>query len=159
MRVHLLAISALPLFWSGVSLSAEPLGTHLEGISGKVLVSQGEGFVAATSNLTLGRGTKIFVGDDSTATLSFARGKNLGPCYVALKPTSVTTVSDADMCKADQEASPGAFEATTITPVAGDPPPSGISPPMVAAGFVTIVAGVTVYTLLHNDHSRSVSPP
>jgi hypothetical protein len=158
MRVQLLAISALPLFWSGVSLSAEPLGTHLEGISGKVLVSQGEGFVAATSNLTLKRGTKIFVGDDSTATLSLARGKNLGPCYVALKPTSVTTVSDAGMCKAEKEASLGAFEETTITPVASDPPPSGISPAVVAAGFVTIVAGAAIYSLLQKDN-RPVSSP
>jgi hypothetical protein len=157
MRVNLIAFSVLPLFLSGATWASEPLGTHLESISGKVLVNQGEGFVAADSKTTLKHGTKVLVGDGSTAILSFAANEPLPPCTMVLKPKSVTTVTDSGMCEAQQKAEVGAFEAVQITPVASDPPRSTIPPPVVAAGFVTIVAGATIYSLLQDDDS--VSPP
>ena len=159
MRVHLLAFCAVPLIWSGAACASEPLGTHLEAISGKVLVNQGEGFVAATSAMTLKRGTKILVGDDGAATLSYAQKQKPVPCYVNLKPATVTTVTDSGVCASKDEAALRGLEDVTITPVANDdPPPSQIPPPLVGVGFFTIVAGAAIYTLLDDDND-SVSAP
>jgi hypothetical protein len=159
MRVIKLALCALPMLFSVPSFSAEPLGTHLEFISGKVLVNQGQGFVAANSNTTLKRGTEIFVGDGSTATLNFAQNHKQKPCSVVLKPASVTTVSDGGMCKEHDEAAIGSFETTKITPVAGDPPPSQIPPPVAAGVFIAGVVGLTVLGLVDNNNSTPASPP
>jgi hypothetical protein len=160
MRVNLIAFSVLPLFLSGATWASEPLGTHLESISGKVLINQGEGFVAADSKTTLKHGTKVLVGEGSTAVLSFAANEPLPPCTMVLKPKSVTTVTDSGMCEAQQKAEVGAFEAVQITPVASDRP-SGIPPYIVGTGFFTIVAGVAIFTLFDDDDDNGgpVSPP
>jgi hypothetical protein len=151
MRTIFYSICALPFFLSGASIAAEPTVTRLEFISGKVLVNQGKGFVTANSNTLLQPGTEIFVGDDSTATLSFAQNHQQKPCSVVLKPASVTTVSDSGMCEEVNEAAIDSFETTKITPVAGDPPPSQIPPPVAAGVFVTSVAALAIFGLVQGD--------
>ena len=94
-------------------LSAPPglaLGNtaKLQGIQGKVLLDQGQGFAPATEASRLKPGDKIFIGTKSSAILAFAQ------CAVELKKPTVFTLTSTAPCDPNGKAAD--LGGTFITP-------------------------------------------
>jgi hypothetical protein len=158
MKFRHFAVVALPILMSSASFAAEPMGVHLEGVSGKVLVNQGKGFSAGLTNVSLKSGSKIMLGEDSTATLVFPQTKLHDACQVELKPSSVTRVAGHGMCDAQMGETQGLVEQPIITPTAGSGTPSSLPPEVVGLGFVAIVAGAAIYGVANNGDKPASGP-
>jgi hypothetical protein len=144
-EMRLLTATAALVLGTTIAYAAENPVAVLSDVSGKVLVNQGEGFVAAVGDIQLFAGDRVMVGDQSFAVVSYK------DCAVSMDKPSMTTVSKE------------ACEAAVISPVADiDPAPQGYAPlaglPLafllpvgaVAIGGVLIATGV-----LGNDDSAS----
>ena len=121
--------------WTG---SAE-----LVGVTGKVLVNAGKGYVPAKKITAIEPGYEIFVSNDAGATVHFVKTK----CDVVLAPASITRIANLDMCQ-QVSVNTATFHGTdgetviapvngTIIPTAG--PISGIIPPEYIAGGIFVI--------------------
>jgi hypothetical protein len=155
MILKALAIVSIPVLLSTAAISAESAPARLENVAGKVLINQGKGFVPANAAASIAFGTKIMVGANSQATLTFAKTKSHKGCSIVLDPTSVTTVSDIGMCDTQLGAMDVTADQAIITPTASSAPPSTIPPQVVALGFVAVVAGAAIYSLTQSDAAIS----
>jgi hypothetical protein len=104
-------VAAAAVMSLSASAFAESPAASLSDVSGKVLVNSGKGFVPALDLTALNVGDKVMVGDQSFATVAFAK------CSVALSTSTVYTVPAKGQCaKAD---------ASLIQPVADLDPCEG----------------------------------
>lgn len=101
----------------------------ISDVEGKVLVNAGEGFVPAAADMVLKTGDRVFVGEQSLATLSYET------CAVLLDEPSVVTVSADGGCNV----------ATSVQPAHARPLPraGGVVNAPPALLFGTFALGVT----------------
>ena len=128
----------------------------ISDMNGKVLVNAGEGFVPAAADMVLKAGDRIFVGEQSLATLSYEA------CAVLLDKPTVVTVTAEGGCKA----------STSVQPVADVyVPPAAVAPGVAGTGLAGIppavllttagIVGVTCVVAckkLFGNRENSVSP-
>ena len=141
------AIACAAAILAGV-LNATPslaLGNtaRLQGIQGKVLLDQGQGFAPATEASQLKPGDKIFIGAKSSAILAFAQ------CAVELKKPTVFTLTSTAPCDATGKAAD--LGGTFITPANASAVVAGSASPglttAVTLTFTALVIGTTVNNL------------
>jgi hypothetical protein len=143
MRTALLASCLIALGCASGSALSSDRTFELTEISGKVLVTTPEGVLPATAGQQLGEGTRIFVGEDSSAQLASTDGT----CTAALPPKKVTVINSQKLCD------------VTITPTSNDVT-GGVPPPVVGIAFFAVVTGAAIYTWLDNDNNnKPISPP
>jgi hypothetical protein len=83
---------ALALSAFAPAFAASPVAT-LDLVSGKVMLSQGDGFVAAEAGLSLQPGDRIMVGEGAQADIAF------GGCAVTVAAQSLFVVPEEAPCK------------------------------------------------------------
>jgi hypothetical protein len=137
---------------SMVSVSFAAAGVaELGGIKGKVLVNQGEGFVAVTGSMVLAPGAQVMVGEDGQALISYLATD----CKVSVAPAAVTTVAAAAPCAAGEIV--GAIDGAFAIPAADFDPPAAavfpIWPILLGLGGVAVVTTV----ILTDDNGDSGS--
>lgn len=91
-------LTSLVLVASMLGLSAAQAASNFAEINlmqGKVLVNQGEGFVALAEGSALKAGDKVLVGKDSSVIIAYNGG-----CAVSINEAKVVTVAKAAPCKA-----------------------------------------------------------
>jgi hypothetical protein len=89
------ALSAAIFACASVEALAEPV-VEISGMSGKVLVNIGNGYIPVPDRTSLDIGTKVMVGQNSRAYVTY-----LGTgCRVELPPGSVATITLPDPCEA-----------------------------------------------------------
>jgi hypothetical protein len=94
-RLVIGALSAAILASASGQALAEPV-VEISGMSGKVLVNIGNGYIPVPDRTSLELGTKVMVGQDARAYVTYlATG-----CRVELPPGSVATVTLPDPCAA-----------------------------------------------------------
>lgn len=120
---------------------AAPIAT-LGGVSGKVLVSTGNGFVPATQNVALKAGDKVLVGEQSFATLNYKA------CNTALTTPGVVTIGAVAPC-----------EQANVSPVADAAMPEDNHFPMMLPLLLVGGAGIVGIIALTNDNEEPVSTP
>lgn len=96
---------------TAVCAEATAMGPVIVSPAGKVLVNQGNGFVAATDGLTLKFNDRIMVGKDGAVTLAFAK------CSVVLKQGTLLTLPKGDLCGKTAVASLQSSEVVKVEPV------------------------------------------
>ena len=67
---------------------------EIGSIQGKVLVNQGNGFVALTDGALLNAGDRVMVGKDSGAVIAYANG-----CSVSVNEAKIVTIAKVAPCK------------------------------------------------------------
>ena len=116
---------------------------RLQGIQGKVLLDQGQGFAPAAGASQLKPGDKIFIGTKSSAILAFAQ------CAVELNKPTVFTLTNTAPCDANGKAAD--LGGTFITPAnASAVVAGGASTGLTTAvtlTFTALVIGTTVNNL------------
>jgi len=123
---------------------------RLQGIQGKVLLDQGQGFAPATETSPLKPGDKIFIGTKARAILAFAQ------CAVELKKPTVYTIAKTAPCDANGKAAD--LGGTFITPAnASSVVAGGASPALTTA--VTLTFSTLVIGGMVNNLSLPVSKP
>ena len=91
---------------------AVEVGPRLVAPTGKVLVNQGQGFVAASDGLALNFKDQIMVGKDAAVTLAYAR------CSVVLKQGTILTLPKGDLCGKEASATLTSSNALRVEPAA-----------------------------------------
>lgn len=123
LRKSIAAVFSLSMVSSAAFAEVAAGVATITDVSGKVLVNSGEGFVQATANMVLKASDRVFVGEQSLATVSYQS------CAVLLdKPTVVEITADG-----------GCNAATSIQPVADVYDPSAGAPVAAAAGIAPIL--------------------
>jgi hypothetical protein len=84
--------SALALSAVSPAFAAAPVAT-LDLVTGKVMVSHGEGFATADAGLSLKPGDRVMVGEDAQANIAF------GACAVTVAAQSLFVVPEKAPCK------------------------------------------------------------
>ena len=138
--------TSIVLVASMLGLNAAQAASNFAEINlmqGKVLVNQGEGFVALAEGSALKVGDKVLVGKDSSAIISYNGG-----CAVSINEAKVFTVAKAAPCKAGETVA--SVDSDLIAPVAasglgaGGIFAGGTTGPLVALGAVVLVGGLVV---------------
>jgi hypothetical protein len=111
--------TSIALLLSGSSAAFADVGiATISDVSGKVLVNSGKGFVPAAADMVLKAGDRVFVGEQSFATLSYEE------CAALLDKPAVVTVTSEVGCNV----------ATSIHPVLtrgrNKPPNTRVSKPL-----------------------------
>ena len=88
------------------------VGPRLVAPTGKVLVNQGQGFVAASDGLALNFKDQIMVGKDAAVTLAYAK------CSVVLKQGMLLALPKEDLCGKGASATLTSSNALRVEPVA-----------------------------------------
>lgn len=123
------------------------IATELVNVKGKVAVSQGDGFQAASGKMVLKPGDKVLLGQDGAASVVYAKPR----CVVQLVPATVTTITRSGPCLPGQTTMIG-HQSVVITPTA-DPilppayPPAfapALTPFFVMGGAAIIGSGVSI---------------
>jgi hypothetical protein len=105
-------VVALSFMMSSVAFAVEPVAT-LSGISGKVMINQGHGFVHSVQASGLNIGDTVFVGEGATAVVTYL-DKN---CSVSLNKPNTLTISAKPVCTAGDTVA--AIDGAFVTPVNG----------------------------------------
>ena len=147
--------TSIVLVASMLGLNAAQAASNFAEINlmqGKVLVNQGEGFVALAEGSALKVGDKVLVGKDSSAIISYNGG-----CAVSINEAKVVTVAKAAPCKAGTTA---AIVGSNLISPAADPgaPPvaagAALLPLLLLGGGAAVVGG---FILLKNNNGAPVS--
>ncbi|MBG1233220.1 hypothetical protein [Aestuariivirga litoralis] len=80
-----------------VSAAAATSVAGLGPVAGKVLVDQGSGFAPASGTIELHQGDRVFVGQNSSATI------NYGSCSLMIKKATVYSVAAAAPCAKNEK--------------------------------------------------------
>ena len=128
---------------SMLSLSVAQAASNFAEISqmqGKVLVNQGDGFVALNDGSALKAGDQIMVGKHSGAVLSYNGG-----CEISINEAKVVTVAKAAPCKVGKVAmADSALISPVADPIGGEFP---LLPVLFVGGGALLVGG---FLLLKN---------
>jgi hypothetical protein len=141
-------LTSLVLVASMLGLNVAQAASNFAEISlmqGKVLVNQGNGFVALAEGAGLKAGDKVLVGKDSSAIIAYNGG-----CAVSINEAKVVTVAKAAPCKAGTTAAivGSSLISPAADPVAGDPPiaaGAALLPLLLLGGGAAIVGGVILF--------------
>jgi hypothetical protein len=126
-------LTSLVLVASMLGLNAAQAASNFAEINlmqGKVLVNQGEGFVALAEGSALKAGDKVLVGKDSSVIIAYKGG-----CAVSINESKVVTVAKAAPCKAGTTAT--IVGSNLISPVAD--PAAGGAPVGLGAGVLPLI--------------------
>lgn len=126
----------------------------ISDVSGKVLVNAGEGFVPAAADMVLKVGDRVFVGEQSLATLSYEK------CAVLLDKPAVVTVSADGGCSVATSVQPVAdVYYPSGTPGAAAPAPALAGLPLVllTAGPILAVTCAVACNKLFKDNENGLS--
>ena len=134
MKALLLASAVFLSF--GTAQAAESVA-QLSKLTGKVMVNVGQGFEPAEPRLVLHVGDRVFVGQDSTAELSYAKAG----CKVVLSSGSVISITDQAPCLAGSDVA--MVDGVFIQPTFGSGN-SELSTLYFVLPTLAIVAGVAV---------------
>lgn len=165
MKANIIALAAAASLFGHVSLAAaETPGVLLTGVTGKVLVNAGNGFVPVKKAVKVAPGSEVFVSEGAGAAAHFQT------CDVDLMPGTITRVVEAELCQQALLDSPmmlrGTEDTIVVTPTNGyplPPPPPGamlVSPYLIAGGIFTVGAiayGSTAFE--KDDPPPAVSAP
>jgi hypothetical protein len=145
MRKFVFLCASLGVLGWGPSAFAAEQPIIMSGLSGKVLINQGEGFVTAANGLALRAGDKVLLGLEGTATLAMAKGKK--QCEMDLPSGAVTVVDPNQICapKAD---------GAVITPTAAQVV-SPLPGYLVAATYFVVGTTTFTYSQLQDDEPAS----
>ncbi len=113
MRTLIAAVAVLlPLSSAGAAEPLEALYAQLSGISGKVLVDRGGGFVPVAETTKLKPGNRILVSGAGSALLTYGPG-----CSMPLAADSLTTFTGTESCVIGTQGtpSPGTGMLTIVT--------------------------------------------
>jgi hypothetical protein len=101
--------------WSALipAAYASELNVLMGSAEGKVLVAQGDGFSPSVVGMSLSAGDKVFVGDQSSATLVYPN------CSISLSSGTVFTVPASATCAKGETIA--LVDGVVVTPVSGDP--------------------------------------
>lgn len=152
MRYLFLLLTSTVAITTASHAAKAPDVASLNAVSGSVLVNAGEGFVAVPEGqpLALKAGDKIFVRDNSTATVAFA------DCAVALtEPTLFTVTAEAPCLNGSLP-----DQAVRITPTAGHEDRLAAQARVVGMGVsaaVLIGAGFVLIDALSNNENDPAS--
>lgn len=146
-------LTSLVLVASMLGLSAAQAASNFAEINlmqGKVLVNQGEGFVALAEGSALKAGDKVLVGKDSSVIVAYNGG-----CAVSINEAKVVTVAKAAPCKAGTTAA--VIGSSLISPAAdidpGAPPVAAgaaLLPLLLLGGGAVIVGTVVLFGTPNN---------
>lgn len=146
-------LTSLVLVASMLGLSAAQAASNFAEINlmqGKVLVNQGEGFVALAEGSALKAGDKVLVGKDSSVIIAYNGG-----CAVSINEAKVVTVAKAAPCKAGTTAA--VIGSSLISPAAdmdpGAPPVAAgaaLLPLLLLGGGAVIVGTVVLFGTPNN---------
>jgi hypothetical protein len=140
-------LTSLVLVASMLGLNVAQAASNFAEINlmqGKVLVNQGEGFVALAEGSALKAGDKVLVGKDSSVIIAYNGG-----CAVSINEAKVVTVAKAAPCKAGTTAA--VIGSSLISPAAdmdpGAPPVAGAAllPLLLLGGGAAIVGAVVLF--------------
>jgi hypothetical protein len=133
---------------SAFASNADLAVATLSDASGKVLINQGEGFSPIEIDMSLKAGDKIFIGEKSLATLSYAN------CAVLLDKPAVITVKADGACNSANSVSPAA-DVYLPPPVVGL---AGIPPAVILTTVgITAVACTVACKSIFGNESRTIS--
>ena len=156
--MRILTATFLVLCVSGTAMAGPkttPENAILRNVTGKVLVSTGQGYETAMRGTVLQPGDSVMVGANGMAKLYFPKAK----CQAQLPPGQITTISGPSMCQ--QSLVPAAIVPNetqmVITPARSSPPVAGEIPPLLIAGGI-LIAG-TAAAIDAFSHNNSSSPP
>lgn len=154
-------LTSLVLVASMLGLSAAQAASNFAEINlmqGKVLVNQGEGFVALAEGSALKAGDKVLVGKDSSVIIAYNGG-----CAVSINEAKVVTVAKAAPCKAGMTAA--VIGSSLISPAAdidpGAPPVAAgaaLLPLLLLGGGAVIVGTVVLFGTPKNGAPVSAGP-
>jgi hypothetical protein len=127
---------------------------ELVDVEGKVLVSHGQGFVAAGSNTALSLGDQVMVSGDSRAALVYSGAD----CTVTLNAQTLVQITAEPPCKAGADLAMAG--QTIVTPAALEGTfAGGNNSRLVALGGLVVVAGVVTLVAIGYDKPAPVSKP
>jgi hypothetical protein len=141
MRVKTVLMALTAFAAMSIGVQAAEGKYKLVDVSGKVLLQTKSGFKAVTDQQVIATGSRIFVGQEASATIV----NTDGTCNAVLPAGQVTVVDPAAVCG-----------GATISPVAYEGVPGEIPPPVILGVFVAVIAGATIYSLSENSE-RPVS--
>jgi hypothetical protein len=142
-------LTVLSLAMSSAALAFQPVAT-VSGVSGKVLVNHGQGFVALADATDLKVGDQVLVGAESHLMVTY-HAKN---CAVDISSPQTLTIGKVAPCEKGETVA--ALESTFVTPVnfeAGGGLLGGIGGPAIVGGVVavTVIGGLAYYYTQNND--------
>ena len=140
MKKRILATGfALASLGLSAALAEETVLAQLDGVTGNVLVDQGNGFAAASSGIGLKPGDRIMVSGKGGATLHFGPG-----CSVTLPADSMTTYTGKESCTVGTQGDP-----------AGTPGSAGACVGVVLGGALILGGGALILNSTLNDDNPS----
>jgi hypothetical protein len=113
--------------------------------SGKVLLNQGEGFVAAVPETPLAVGDKLMVGEGAQAEIVYAETG----CKLTLNEKSVVTITAQPPCKKGETLAMSG--QVFVTPTLGGVSGGDMSKFLVVVPVVTVVGLVTILASTHDE--------
>ena len=156
MRI-LTAVVLASTFVCTSALAAEPVA-QIEAFSGKVLVNQGKGFVAASQGLTLNAGDRILVGKDGAAKLNYIASN----CSVDVASATVVAVKPQAPCAEGQTVA--AVDSVFINAAQGSDAAFAAGGgsqfvALVAPAFIVGAGAVFTYSITQENNQEPVSQP
>lgn len=133
---------AIALACSTTMAFAAPVVAELIAINGKVLVNQGNGFVAAGPDVSLAVGDQIMVGADATAEIKYANG-----CNVTVNASAVVRIAAQAPCKKGEPVA--MVDSVLVTPAFGNG--QGASELLVLLPVIAVVAAVGVLASMYDE--------
>ena len=122
---------------------------QVQSVQGKVLVNQGQGFVSASSGLTLKPGDKVLISKEASAIVAYANG-----CEVSVSEPKLLTIAKTAPCPANAKVA--SVGTNFANPVAGGG--GGFPPPVIGIGAFAGVAG-TAFIVAATNKSTPISAP
>lgn len=157
-RVLLLGGAIAGICFGTLASAGEDSSYKLSVMSGKALVSKGEGFVPVVGATNLKAGDRVAVLDGNV------RIVKTGGCTIKLKPRSITTIEASMPCNAQAQSepvdvvaqqSPRPLPAPVLTPAPGTIAGIPIGA-LAVGGGVALAAGLTVgFTSGGNNNDRT----
>lgn len=141
---------------SSHAFAANPVA-QLDVMSGKVLVDQGQGFVAATKGLSINAGDRILVGEEGSADIRYLKAE----CVISIAPASVMSVQANAPCL--QSETTASIDSAIIAPASVTGAVAGANYAyFVVPAFVAAVGSAMTWQVIEekrNDNDLPVSAP
>jgi hypothetical protein len=142
-------VTSSSLAFADTTAAPRKAAAEIVSASGKVLLNQGEGFVAATAQTPLAVGDKLMVGEGAGAEIVYAASG----CKLTLNEKSVVTITAEAPCKKGETLAMSG--QVFVTPTAGGLGGSNMTKLLVVLPVVAVVGLVAVLASDHKDPAIS----